>query len=188
MRGATSWMKRHWSPPSSKERLRGRGSTCSSARPRGVSDEDLARTAGLLHDCFRDVIRTHQPEIERVLAGEPLDPRAPPELVARAIQAQGMWFQLLWIAEQNVAMRQRRRSEVERGYDRLRGTFAQVVSTAAEHGITADEMRTVVANLRVRPVITAHPTEAKRVTVLEKHRRIYRRLVISRPPAGPPGS
>ena len=142
-----------------------------------MSDEDLARTAGLLHDCFRDVIRTHQPEIERVLAGEPLDPQAPPELVARAIQAQGMWFQLLSIAEQNAAMRQRRQSEVERGYDQLRGTFAQVVSAAARGGVAADEMRAVVANLRVRPVITAHPTEAKRVTVLEKHRRIYRRLV-----------
>ncbi len=142
-----------------------------------MSDEELARTAGLLHDCFRDVIRTHQPEIERVLAGERLDPQAPPELVARAIQAQGMWFQLLSIAEQNAAMRQRRQSEVARGYDQLRGTFAQVVSTAARGGVAADEMRAVVANLRVRPVITAHPTEAKRVTVLEKHRRIYRRLV-----------
>ena len=142
-----------------------------------MSNEDLTRTAGLLHDCFRDVIRTHQPEIERVLAGEPLDPHAPPELVARAIQAQGMWFQLLSIAEQNVAMRQRRQSEIARGHDQLRGTFAQVVSTAARSGVAADEMRAVVANLRVRPVITAHPTEAKRVTVLEKHRRIYRRLV-----------
>ena len=142
-----------------------------------MSDEELARTAGLLHDCFRDVIRTHQPEIERVLAGERLDPLAPPELVARAIQAQGMWFQLLSIAEQNAAMRQRRQSEVARGYDQLRGTFAQVVSAAARGAVAADEMRAVVANLRVRPVITAHPTEAKRVTVLEKHRRIYRRLV-----------
>src|SRR5437867_2335983 len=88
-----------------------------------------------------------------------------------------MWFQLLSIAEQNAAMRQRRQREVERGYDQLRGTFAQVVSAAARDGIAADEMRVVVANLRVRPVITAHPTEAKRVTVLEKHRRIYRRLV-----------
>src|SRR5207249_8412378 len=147
------------------------------ARPGGMSDEELARTAGLLHDCFRDVIRTHQPEVERVLAGERLDPQAPPELVARAIQAQGMWFQLLSIAEQNAAMRQRRQSEVARGYDQLRGTFAQVVSAAARGGVAADEMRAVVANLRVRPVITAHPTEAKRVTVLEKHRRIYRRLV-----------
>src|SRR3989449_1652910 len=41
----------------------------------------------------------------------------------------------------------------------------------------ADEMRALVSNLRVRPVITAPPTEAKRVTVLERHRRIYRRLV-----------
>src|SRR5439155_766226 len=111
---------------------------------------------------------------ERALAGERLDPQAPPELVARAIQAQGMWFQLLSLAEQNAAMRQRRQSEVSRGYDQLRGTFAQVISAAARGGVAADEMRAVVANLRVRPVITAHPTEAKRVTVLEKHRRIYR--------------
>ena len=77
--------------------------------------EYLRRTAGLLYDCFLDVVRTHQPEIERVLQGEPLDADAPPDLVARAIQAQGMWFQLLSIAEQNAAMRQRRQSEVERG-------------------------------------------------------------------------
>jgi len=137
----------------------------------------LTRTAALLHECLRDVIRTHHPEIERVLAGELLDPQAPPDLVARAIQAQGMWFQLLSIAEQNAAMRQRRQREVERGYDQLRGTFAQVVTAAARGGVAANEMRAVVAMLRVRPVITAHPTEAKRVTVLEKHRRIYRRLV-----------
>jgi phosphoenolpyruvate carboxylase len=137
----------------------------------------LTRTAALLHECLRDVVRTHHPEIERVLAGELLDPQAPPELVARAIQAQGMWFQLLSIAEQNAAMRQRRQREVERGYDQLRGTFAQVVTAAARGGVAANEMRAVVAMLRVRPVITAHPTEAKRVTVLEKHRRIYRRLV-----------
>src|SRR2546426_367461 len=41
----------------------------------------------------------------------------------------------------------------------------------------ADEMGALVSNLRIRPVITAPPTEAKRVTVLERHRRIYRRLV-----------
>jgi len=112
-----------------------------------------------------------------VLRGQPTAAGASPELIARAIQAQGTWFQLLSIAEQNAAMRQRRQAEVERGPEQLRGTFAQVVSAAAAQGVSADEMRALVARLRVRPVITAHPTEAKRVTVLEKHRRIYRRLV-----------
>jgi len=139
--------------------------------------EYLRHTAGLLYDCFVDVVRIHHPEIERVLKGEPLDADAPPDLVARAIQAQGMWFQLLSIAEQNAAMRQRRQSEVERGHEQVRGTFAQVISAAARAGLPPHEARATVAALRVRPVITAHPTEAKRVTVLEKHRRIYRRLV-----------
>ena len=52
--------------------------------------EYLKRTAGLLHDCFLDVIRAHHPEIEPALKGERVDPTAPPALVARAIQAQGM--------------------------------------------------------------------------------------------------
>ena len=142
-----------------------------------TASEYLDDVAELLFDQFLDVIRAHQPELELVLRGQPTAAGASPELIARAIQAQGTWFQLLSIAEQNAAMRQRRQAEVERGPEQLRGTFAQVVSAAAAQGVSADEMRALVARLRVRPVITAHPTEAKRVTVLEKHRRIYRRLV-----------
>jgi len=137
----------------------------------------LQEVADLLFNQLVDVIRVHQPEIEPALRGEPVQAGASPVLLARTIQAQGIWFQLLSIAEQNAAMRQRRQSEVELGHDRLRGTFAQVVTWAAEQGIAVEELRGVVSSLRVRPVITAHPTEAKRVTVLEKHRRIYRRLV-----------
>src|SRR5213078_4704353 len=158
------------------------------ARSRGVSDnrlvyaaltasEYLDDVAELLFDQFLDVIRAHQPELEPVLRGQPTAAGASPELIARAIQAQGTWFQLLSIAEQNAAMRLRRQAEVERGPEQLRGTFAQVVSAAAAQGVAVEQLRSLVAQLRVRPVITAHPTEAKRVTVLEKHRRIYRRLV-----------
>jgi len=74
-------------------------------------------------------------------------------------------------------MRRRRQVEAERGYEQLRGTFAQVLSDAAASRIPAEEIRELLSILRVRPVLTAHPTEAKRVTVLEKHRKIYRRLV-----------
>ncbi len=148
--------------------------------PASDAAEYLQRTAGLLLDCFLDVLHVHQPELEPVLRGTESSPGASPEALGRAIHAQGMWFQLLSIAEQNAAMRQRRRVEVERGQDpanQARGTFTHVIAAAAAAGTSADDMRALLARFSVRPVITAHPTEAKRVTVLEKHRRIYRRLV-----------
>ncbi|MGH7499608.1 MAG: phosphoenolpyruvate carboxylase [Gemmatimonadales bacterium] len=131
----------------------------------------------LLSGLLLDLVRRRMPEVEPVLRGERAPSELSPELLARTLQVQGIWFQLLSIAEQNAAMRRRRQIEAERGYEQLRGTFAQVISTAAAAEVPAAEIRSMLEILRVRPVITAHPTEAKRVTVLEKHRRIYRRLV-----------
>jgi phosphoenolpyruvate carboxylase len=133
--------------------------------------------AELLFAMLLDVVRVRQPEIEPVLLGAATPDTLSPELAGRALQAQGIWFQLLSIAEQNAAMRRRRQTEAERGQQQVRGTFAQVLSEAKEAGVPAAELAPTLAQLRVRPTLTAHPTEAKRVTVLEKHRRIYRRLV-----------
>src|SRR5207245_10415802 len=123
-----------------------------------------AGTGGMLARSARHGPGSAEPETARVLRGEPPPVAARPDLVARASQAQGTSFQLLSIAEQNAAMRQRRQSEVERGPEQVRGTFAQVVAAAAAAGVPAEEVRALVAGLRVRPVITAHPTDAKRVT------------------------
>jgi phosphoenolpyruvate carboxylase len=131
----------------------------------------------LLSELTLTLVRKRAPEVEPVLRGERAPHELSAELLARTLQVQGIWFQLLSIAEQNAAMRRRRQIEAERGYELLRGTFARVLSDAAAAKVPAAEIRTLLEQLRVRPVITAHPTEAKRVTVLEKHRRIYRRLV-----------
>jgi phosphoenolpyruvate carboxylase len=131
----------------------------------------------LLSGILVSLVRRRQPELEPVLRGERPASELTPDLMARALQVQGIWFQLLSIAEQNAGMRRRRQTEAERGYEHVRGTFAQVIASAAEIGIPVSEIRSLLEILRIRPVITAHPTEAKRVTVLEKHRRIYRRLV-----------
>jgi phosphoenolpyruvate carboxylase len=131
----------------------------------------------LLSGLLLQLVRERQPEVEPVLRGEREVADLSPEILARTLQVQGIWFQLLSIAEQNAAMRRRRQIEAERGHEQLRGTFAQVISWAAASGIPAAVVRSLLEALRIRPVITAHPTEAKRVTVLEKHRRIYRRLV-----------
>jgi phosphoenolpyruvate carboxylase len=137
------------------------------------ANEVVELLAGLL----LQLVRERAPEVEPVLRGEREPAELSPELLARTLQVQGIWFQLLSIAEQNAAMRRRRQFEAERGYDLLRGTFAQVFAWAAAAKVPAADIRDLLERLRIRPVLTAHPTEAKRVTVLEKHRRIYRRLV-----------
>ncbi len=131
--------------------------------------------ADLLFNQLLDVVRSRAPELEPVLAGD--GEACSAELETRALQVLGIWLQLLSIAEQNAAMRRRRQIEAERGYEALRGTMVQVVSASAAAGVPAAELRERLRTMRIRPVITAHPTEAKRVTVLEKHRRIYRLLV-----------
>ena len=93
-----------------------------------------------------------------------------------ASQAFGIWFQLIALAEQNATMRRLRHTEAERGPEEVPGTFAHVLCEAARAGIPAETIQALLRDARIRPVLTAHPTEAKRVTVLEIHRRIYRKL------------
>jgi phosphoenolpyruvate carboxylase len=138
--------------------------------------ESFSRSA-LLFDLLVGVVQRYEPEVAAVLREERTTEGMSAVLLARTLQAQGIWFQLLAIAEQNRDMRNRREVERERGYEQLRGTFAGVFAAAAAEGITGAEIRQALSGLRVRPVITAHPTEAKRVTVLERHRRIYLRLL-----------
>ena len=131
----------------------------------------------LLFELLVEVVSQHEPEIVPLLRGDGTKVDLTLDLLARTLQAQGIWFQLLGIAEQNTSMRLRREVENERGYQKVRGTFAQLIADAANTGVTAERIRGILASLRIRPVITAHPTEAKRVTVLERHRWIYRRLM-----------
>jgi phosphoenolpyruvate carboxylase len=137
---------------------------------------DFSRST-LLFDLLVGVVQRYEPEVAAVLREERTTANMPAALLARTLQAQGIWFQLLAIAEQNRDMRNRREVERERGYEQLKGTYAGVFAAAAAEGITGAQIRAALSGLRVRPVITAHPTEAKRVTVLERHRRIYLRLL-----------
>ena len=127
----------------------------------------------LLFALLLDIVRERRPEIEPVLCGETAMPTDNPELLLRILQCQGFWFQLIGLAEENGDTRRRRQTEVERGPEHVRGTFASAFSQAAAAGVSPGEIQDLLDTARVRPVITAHPTEAKRVTVLEIHRRIY---------------
>lgn len=127
----------------------------------------------LLAEQLRQVISQRKPDILPVFEGEQALPRDDNELLLAGLQAWGIWFQLLNIAEENAAMRRRRVTESIQGLEHVSGTFANVIARAAAMGLSHQEVQDLLNNMKVTPTLTAHPTEAKRVTVLQIHRRIY---------------
>ena len=86
--------------------------------------------AELLYTLLVDVVRMRAPDIEPVVRGDASGFDLPIDRCVRALQAQGIWFQLLSIAEQNAAMRRRRQVEIARGLEGVKGTFASVFAEA----------------------------------------------------------
>jgi len=127
----------------------------------------------LMYEQLLSVIRARQPDIEVYFNGQEDIRNCPADKILYVLQTYGIWFQLLSIAEQNAMVQQRRQIEKEYDRDRVPGTFAYAFTSAAQKGISAEDIQKLLDQSFICPVITAHPTEAKRVTVLEIHRRIY---------------
>jgi phosphoenolpyruvate carboxylase len=130
----------------------------------------------LLTHLLTEVVEGYEPQAAQHLRGEAISGGLSPRVLARILQAQSIMFQLLAIAEQNRDMRNRRALEAAEGREAVKGTFAAAIAASVRSGVRPEEIATLLNSIRIRPVITAHPTEARRVTVLECHRRIYRRL------------
>jgi phosphoenolpyruvate carboxylase len=131
----------------------------------------------LLGALLDDVLAQHEPRLRGIGSGRAQPIGAERDLAIRALQAVGIRFQLMTIAEQNAAMRHRRAAEISGGPDAVIGSFAHGLKTAAAAGVDEARLAEALSAFRVSPTLTAHPTEAKRVTVLEIHRRIYRKLM-----------
>lgn len=130
----------------------------------------------LLFELLVSVVRAREPEIAEVLLGRASLDTLPAELRIPALQATGIWFQLITISNELQAMRTRRETEQLGNPDDVVGSFSNVVGEIAAEGYSAEAVREALDGLCVGPTMTAHPTEAKRVTVLQIHRRIYRKL------------
>jgi phosphoenolpyruvate carboxylase len=95
----------------------------------------------------------------------------------RGAEALSLAFQLVSMAEENAANQMRRLGEIARGPASAPGTWPHQLQLLREASFTASEIRGVIPRIHVQPVLTAHPTEAKRTSVLECHREIYLMLV-----------
>lgn len=93
------------------------------------------------------------------------------------IQSLSIYFQLMTLVEENAATQYRRRLEDQGQSASIRGSWAEAFYTCKNSGIHEDEILRAVSETQIIPVLTAHPTEAKRVTVIEIHRELYLLLV-----------
>ncbi len=95
----------------------------------------------------------------------------------KLIQAIGICFELLNLAEENAATQYRRKTETQFGIESTRGSWGETLYKWKTAGIDEQRIAQKLKEIKVVPVLTAHPTEAKRLTILAIHRELYLLLV-----------
>ena len=91
------------------------------------------------------------------------------ELVIRAFST---YFGLVNLAEETISHRWRRR-QYESGGSLWPGSFQETISEFKKSGTSPEQLQTLIDQIRYTPVFTAHPTEARRRTIMELLRQIF---------------
>ena len=133
-----------------------------------ILEEDLR----FLIQAFATVLeRLGEPELASTL---PWTGSAEPGKTGRSLgQAYSIAFQLLNIVEERAASQTRRIREKQHGPSAEKGLWAHNINRLRAQGFSDAEILDILRDVCVEPVVTAHPTEAKRETVRELHREIY---------------
>ena len=147
--------------------------------PLNLDDQKAAADFGYLLDAFRDVlVGLGQSEIAAALPwGDRHDPSAAPDDPDRLTQALSIAFRLLTLSEENAAAQFRRGRESADGPAAISGSWGRILTDLRQAGHEIAAIAARLGDIVVEPVLTAHPTEAKRATVLEQHRELYLLLV-----------
>ena len=166
------------------------------AGPRNGKDQPLSEDIRLLGRMLGDTLREQESVaafdlVERIRRTAVEfhrggDPRAgaslaatlrslDPDAVMTVVRAFTQFSQLANIAEDRHHIRRRREHRLG-GSRPQNGSIALAVQRAAEAGVTAGELSAFLANGLVMPVLTAHPTEVQRKSILDAHIEIARLL------------
>ncbi len=128
----------------------------------------------LLH-CFSEVLEENN---EKELAAQipwisKTEPRFTSGNQQKLLHLYSICFQLMNLAEVNGAVQNRRRKQESKGLESVNGLWGSVLEDLKRRGVDEKVILEKFAQIEVEPVLTAHPTEAKRPVVLELYRRMY---------------
>ena len=97
--------------------------------------------------------------------------------IDKITQILSLFFQLLNMVEENGAAQYRRKLEIDKGIKYINGLWGNKLEDLLQKGFNEEQIASILPSIHIEPVLTAHPTEAKRATVLEQHRELYLLLV-----------
>ncbi len=137
--------------------------------------EDLGFLLDCVKEIFTDLGENGLVHFITFLEGKS-DPPKDLEL-EKTVQILSLYFQLLNMVEENSAAQFRRKIESEKGFSEISGLWGDKLIDLVKKGFTAEQISGIFPEIHVEPVLTAHPTEAKRATILEQHRELYLLLV-----------
>lgn len=129
----------------------------------------------LLLECFKEVlIENNEVELSKKIPWihkftEPVEIDGDIKL----LQLYSICFQLLNLCEVNGAVQNRRKKQEDQGIGNIFGSWGHVMADFKQRGISAQRLVEHFKNIHVEPVLTAHPTEAKRPEVLALYRKLY---------------
>ncbi|NBT45402.1 MAG: phosphoenolpyruvate carboxylase [Gammaproteobacteria bacterium] len=126
--------------------------------------------AELLQRSFTALKRDGSPTRLRKI-NELIDGMEPPQ-ISQVIRVFNHYFSLLNIVEESLSV-QRRRVAAEKTGDFGPGSFHDTLVQLKGKGVSREELQFLIDQLLYQPVMTAHPTEAKRRTVKGALRNIF---------------
>jgi phosphoenolpyruvate carboxylase len=96
-----------------------------------------------------------------------------PHMAGGVALAFTVYFELVNLAEESYRVSTLRQREGDEHPEPIDGSIGEAIARLKESGVSAEQVSNLLRNLHVEPVLTAHPTEAKRRSILSKLRRIY---------------
>lgn len=100
------------------------------------------------------------------------------ELAQKVTHLYSICFQLLNLSEVNWAVQARRNKQQNQAPANVNGSWAQTFTELRQLEIAPEKIVDTLSHLEIEPVMTAHPTEAKRTVVLKYYRELYLQLVM----------
>ena len=137
-------------------------------------DASLAETTAMLAEALPldDDLRSLIPWQE----GKSFPKTAPVGSEREGAQLLSICFEVLNIVEERVAWKFRGARRASHGASAIKGLWPSVINRFVEEGLTEAEVIETLKKVQVEPVLTAHPTEAKRPSVRQRHKAIYEGL------------